>query len=87
MGGRMKRESFRQQLTLAERHIHSGEHRIARLHELASLMTALGVDAAGVMAHLEQEERQQEMRKMDQGRLLAMLAWYEQSATEHQNAG
>ncbi|MBS7700428.1 MULTISPECIES: hypothetical protein [unclassified Chelatococcus] len=74
----MNRESVRQQLRLAERHIRDGEYRIARLHELASLLTFSGVGATGVMARLEQEERQQDMRKMDRGRLIAMLAWYEQ---------
>ncbi|CAH1692097.1 hypothetical protein CHELA1G11_21024 [Hyphomicrobiales bacterium] len=75
----MNPEAIRQQLTLAERHIHSGEHRIARLHELASLLIFSGIGATDVMARLEQEERQQEMRKMDRGRLLAMLAWYERA--------
>ncbi|CAH1664126.1 hypothetical protein [Chelatococcus sp. HY11] len=78
----MVRTTIREQLALAERHIRDGEHRLARLHESVSLHISRSTDADSLRALLDHEERQQGLRTMDRGQLIAMLAWFEKSALE-----
>ncbi|CAH1692450.1 Exonuclease SbcC [Hyphomicrobiales bacterium] len=78
----MVQKTIREQLALAERHIRDGEYHLARLHELAALHYSRGIDADSLRAKLDHEERQQRMRTMDHGRLIAILVWFEKSALE-----
>lgn len=48
----------------------------------SALRSSRSTDANSLRAQLDHEERQQGMRTMDRGRLIAMLAWFEKSALE-----